>query len=112
MLGLAVALVLIPSGPASAIDKVDASYSFHPERPAVGQPVQFTDTSTTGEGTIVDWAWDFDDGEVSNQQNPTHVFTEAGRYSVKLTVTNSKEPIGESAHEIHDIHVDATVEEP
>ena len=58
MFALAVALVLVPGDLASAIDRVDASFTFHPANPAIGQSVQFTDTSTTDEGTIVDWAWD------------------------------------------------------
>lgn len=50
--------------------------------------VQFTDASTN---TPTAWAWDFDDdGTVdSTEQNPTHVFTAAGSYDVRLTVTNA-----------------------
>lgn len=52
-------------------------------------PVQFTDASTAGAGTITSWQWDFGDGSVSTQQNPTHVYTASGNYSVTLRVTNS-----------------------
>ncbi len=47
----------------------------------------FTDQST---GAPDSWAWDFDnDGAVdSTDQYPSHVYTAAGIYSVRLTVTN------------------------
>ncbi|MBI4294977.1 MAG: PKD domain-containing protein [Chloroflexi bacterium] len=48
--------------------------------------VQFTDTST---GTIDSWLWDFGDGETSTGQNPSHIYTNAGTYTVSLTVSGS-----------------------
>ena len=47
--------------------------------------VTFTDASTSYDG-IVAWAWDFGDGNTSTEQNPTHVYAEAGLYTVNLTV--------------------------
>ncbi|HRS54051.1 MAG TPA: M4 family metallopeptidase, partial [Bacteroidales bacterium] len=35
------------------------------------------------------WKWDFGDGNVSYQQNPTHTYTSNGTYSVKLIVSNT-----------------------
>jgi hypothetical protein len=49
--------------------------------------VQFTDSST---GTPTTWLWDFGDGETSIEQNPTHTYTEAGDYSVSLTVSDAQ----------------------
>lgn len=52
--------------------------------------VQFTDKSQAGTGTITDWTWDFGDGSpFSTEQNPTHLYTGAGKFNVKLSVTNS-----------------------
>jgi PKD repeat protein len=48
--------------------------------------VKFTDTST---GTPTKWTWDFGDGSTSIEQNPTHIYTTEGTYTVKLTVSNS-----------------------
>jgi PKD repeat protein len=49
--------------------------------------VEFTDNSTSYTG-IDAWEWDFDnDGETdSTEQNPTHVYTKRGVYTVSLTV--------------------------
>uniref|UniRef100_UPI0034E08AB1 PKD domain-containing protein n=1 Tax=Methanosarcina spelaei TaxID=1036679 RepID=UPI0034E08AB1 len=48
--------------------------------------VKFTDKST---GKPTKWKWDFGDGTSSTSQNPTHKYSKAGKYTVKLTVTNA-----------------------
>ncbi|NIA13252.1 MAG: PKD domain-containing protein [Nitrospiraceae bacterium] len=50
--------------------------------------VTFSDASTAGTAPITSWAWDFDDGQTADQQNPTHVFSDPGSYLVTLTVTS------------------------
>jgi gliding motility-associated-like protein len=52
-------------------------------------PVQFTDQSQAGSGTITSWEWDFGDGNISTQQNPSHTYTAGGSYNVSLRVKNS-----------------------
>ena len=49
--------------------------------------VQFTDQSTPGSGPIKEWTWWFGDGAKSSEQNPVHVYEEAGTYNVALLVT-------------------------
>jgi PKD repeat protein len=46
---------------------------------------QFTDLSTN----VVAWDWDFGDGGTSTNQNPNHIFTTPGNYSIRLITTNS-----------------------
>ena len=53
-------------------------------------PVQFTDQSTAGSGTISTWQWDFGDGASSALQNPAHTYTAAGNYNVTLRVSNNQ----------------------
>lgn len=65
-----------------------ASFSYSPTDVSVGDPIQFTDESTDEDGSISSWSWDFGDGEISTEQNPTHVYDEAGNYTVELTVTD------------------------
>jgi uncharacterized protein (TIGR03382 family) len=50
--------------------------------------VEFTDTSTDADGTIVAWSWSFGDGATSTLQNPRYTYGAAGTYSVVLTVTD------------------------
>ncbi|HOW14101.1 PKD domain-containing protein, partial [Methanosarcina sp.] len=47
--------------------------------------VNFTDQST---GTPTSWLWDFGDGTNTTEQNPSHIYTSTGTYSVSLTVSN------------------------
>ena len=47
--------------------------------------VQFTDNSTNNPTS---WSWDFGDGITSTEQNPTHTYSKAGNYTVKLTAAN------------------------
>ncbi len=47
--------------------------------------------STDADGTIASYAWDFGDSSATGTgATPTHVYSSAGTYSVKLTVTDDK----------------------
>ncbi len=50
-----------------------------------GLTYQFTNTSSSD---VEDFAWDFDDGSFSQQENPLHTFPGAGTYHVELEVFN------------------------
>jgi PKD repeat protein len=63
-----------------------AAFDFSPANPQVGQLVQFTDTST---GSPSSWFWDFDDSTTATAQNPTHVYTAPGTFTVLLTATSA-----------------------
>jgi len=78
-----------------------AQFTWTPESPAVGEEVEFTDTSTTPTGTtITGWDWDFGDDEDSDEQNPTHTYSAGGTYTVSLTVTNSDAQTDTVTHDI------------
>ena len=51
---------------------------------------QFSSAATiSGSGTISSYLWDFGDGHISTEANPSHTYTAAGNYNVSLKVTNS-----------------------
>ena len=47
--------------------------------------VQFTDVSQNA----ISRSWDFGDGATSTEQNPSHIYSTAGTYTVSLTATNA-----------------------
>ncbi len=49
----------------------------------------FQDNSTVANGAIVNWLWDFGDGSSTYSHNPTHTYTQPGKFFVALTLTNS-----------------------
>ena len=63
--------------------------------------VNFTDQS---KGQITSWSWDFGDGSTSTEQNPSHTYTDSGKYTVSLTVTGpvGSEMIDHAASRIED----------
>ncbi|MCE1228584.1 MAG: PKD domain-containing protein [Firmicutes bacterium] len=64
-----------------------AAFSFTPGAPVAGQSLAFTDASTQ---SPTSWSWGFGDGSPkSSAQNPSHVYTNAGTYSVVLKATNA-----------------------
>jgi len=58
-----------------------------------GTPMNFTDASTVGTGSVTQWNWDLDgDGAYTNSSatNPQYIFTAPGTHSVGLIVVSDK----------------------
>lgn len=51
--------------------------------------INFSDTSTPGTRPISSRTWNFGNGQTSTLQNPTHTFTQPGRFMVTLTVADT-----------------------
>lgn len=64
--------------------QVSASFSADATQGCAPKLIKFTDNST---GSITSWSWDFGNGATSAVQYPSTVYTKAGTYTVKLTVT-------------------------
>jgi len=64
--------------------EVGADFIGSPLAGRVGMQVQFTNLSG---GDITSYSWNFGDGGVSIEKNPSHVYQKRGTYSVILTVT-------------------------
>lgn len=54
----------------------------------IGSEIQFTDQSTSSQGDIISWIWDFGDSQTSTEQNPTHSYALSGDFAVSLTIEN------------------------
>ncbi len=65
-----------------------AAFGMTPQVPKPGQVVRFTDQSVD-DGGVVLRAWDFGDGDLSSETNPSHTFPGVGTYTVRLQVTDS-----------------------
>ena len=63
----------------------ETSFTFSPtENPEAGEYIQFENTTPEASS----YNWDFGDGNSSDQENPKHLFLQAGSFEVKLTATN------------------------
>ena len=63
--------------------------------------VQFYGLGIDIDGIITNYYWDFGDGEVSNEQNPTHEYIVNGQYSAYLTVKDDDGLIGTDSLKIN-----------
>ena len=54
----------------------------------INQPVQFTGSSSGGYSPY-SYHWDFGDNQYSDEQNPAHIYTNAGNYMATFTVTDN-----------------------
>jgi gliding motility-associated-like protein len=61
---------------------------FLTEDACFGFTVDLSDLSQPVTGSIVQYQWSFGDGTISNDQNPTHLYSTYGYFNVSLTVTS------------------------
>ena len=83
-----------------------AGFTYEPLKPTIEDIIQFNDTSTAFGGSIVNWTWDFGDGNVSYTRNTTHQYSNPGIYNVSLTVRddNDVEDSYETAITVYNVH--------
>jgi PKD repeat protein len=68
-----------------------ATASATPDTGAAPLEVSFSSAgSSDPDGALVAYAWDFGDGGSSIEEDPTHVFTDPGTYTVTLTVIDDR----------------------
>lgn len=91
---------LIATSPEGCIDSLTKSVTVNPKPTAAysipkseqcvnGNSFEFKNESTTSSGVLT-YAWTFGDGNTSTLKDPTHVYSAAGSYGVRLIVTNDK----------------------
>ena len=67
-----------------------AALAANPNPAIINVPVSFSDNSTVYGGASTNWFWTFGDGSFSNQQNPTHSYSEPGTYHVCLQIETTE----------------------
>ena len=68
-----------------------ASFTANPTSGVAPLNVSFNaSNSSDSDGNIVNYVWDFKDGNVGTGQTVNHIFTSTGSYNVKLTVTDNE----------------------
>ncbi|MBL7923793.1 MAG: PKD domain-containing protein [Bacteroidia bacterium] len=60
--------------------------------------VQFSDFSSSADGVVSGWFWDFGQGDTVSGPLPAFTYSSAGSYSVTLTVTSSLGCVHDSLH--------------
>ena len=78
---------------------VSASFSEYSSN-LVNYAIQFTPITVGG---VIAYEWSFGDGESSQDQHPTHTFTEEGLYPVQLTITDIH---GCQLSQVYDINIE------
>jgi PKD repeat protein len=73
----------------------NVNFTWEPNYPLVNESLQFYDQSFDEDGYIINWTWDFGDGNISYLQNPTHIYSKENTYSVTLNVTDNSSFHGE-----------------
>ncbi|MCW4012597.1 MAG: PKD domain-containing protein, partial [Candidatus Bathyarchaeota archaeon] len=63
-----------------------SDFSVSSEKEKVGNEITFTEKSSDTDGHIISWLWDFGDDTTSNEENPTHIYSEAGVFTISLTI--------------------------
>ncbi|MCK4364869.1 MAG: PKD domain-containing protein [Thermoplasmatales archaeon] len=63
-------------------------HAYGPYYGLIDEPIQFRGSARGGVPQYA-WHWDFGDGDSSYEQNPTHIYTEPGNYTVIFTVTDN-----------------------
>ncbi len=67
---------------------IDPGFEFEYDTCIAG-PVDYTDLTILTNQALTEWDWDFGDGEVSDEVNPTHMYEDPGLFPVTLTVVDS-----------------------
>ena len=66
-----------------------ANFTYSPQYPTIYDTVTFTDLSYDSDGSIVNYTWNFGDGNISYEQNPMHQYANSETYNVTLTVKDN-----------------------
>ncbi|KAA0013969.1 MAG: PKD domain-containing protein [Thermoplasmata archaeon] len=77
-----------------------AKITYTPSTLTTGIPISFNADASDEDGNIIYYYWEFGDGTTSKRQNPSHTYTKAGTYQVKLVVIDNYGAKGEDIRTI------------
>jgi len=90
LIGLALTFIAVGcngnTGKDMSVSAPTAVFTYTPDAPETSQTVTFKGTST---GSPTTWTWNFGDGSTSSLQNPTHVYSVTGTFTVTLRVSGA-----------------------
>ncbi len=75
-------------------------FTFGPVDPQHGSPVAFDASSSSDDGSIVKYYWEFDDGQTAEGMSVTHVFNDPGTYEVTLWITDDSDQTSSVTKEV------------
>ena len=67
---------------------VVTDFTYEPLYPKAKEKIFFNSTSHTLNREIINWSWDFGDGNISFGENVTHQYYNVDTYDVRLTITD------------------------
>ena len=78
-----------------------AGFIYEPFEPSTSDLVYFNSSSYDSDGIIVNWTWNFDDGNYSYTENTTHQYNANGSYTVNLTIRDDDNATSYDEHFIY-----------
>lgn len=66
-----------------------ANFTYEPVEITTGDLIFFNSTSYDPDGIIINWTWDFGDGNAAYDENVTYTYWDNGNYTVNLTVMDN-----------------------
>jgi hypothetical protein len=97
--------VILPLILISCKSTPEAHFFIDRDQPEVGQDIHFTNDSHNAKR----FEWDFGDGYISNDENPTHYYNASGSYEVELTAI-SKSGLSDKAYLTIDVMIPTLLE--
>lgn len=91
------------------------NFSTNPSTPIPNSPTKFTDlTTTSGGATVVQWSWNFGDGQTltgvnpETHQNPEHTYATEAQFIIRLDAVDSD---GYRCNKVSDVTVETVLPE-
>lgn len=89
-----------------------ANFTWNPLTPKVGEVVTFdASSSIPSGGSIVDYEWNFGDGQTAFGQTAEHTYADATIYTVTLNVTDSNGLWNTTQEQVHVLRDDVAIED-